>query len=47
VLVVIQGSQQKTIQTSLMRIAVNAIGALIVVILFGYLMPPIYGVSFL
>lgn len=46
-LVVIQGSQQKTIQTSLIRIAVNAFGALLVVLLFSYLMPPNFRLNFL
>jgi hypothetical protein len=38
-LVVIQGSQQKTIQTSIKRILVNAFGAIIIVLLFNYIMP--------
>lgn len=45
-LLVIQGSQQKTIQTSFKRIGVNAIGALIAVLLFSYIIPPIFWINF-
>lgn len=44
-LVVIQGSQRKTIQTSFKRILVNTSGALITVGLFGYLIPPIFWIN--
>ncbi|TNF66731.1 MAG: FUSC family protein [Gammaproteobacteria bacterium] len=39
ILVVIQGSKSKTIQTSLIRIGVNAFGALAIVIIMTYIMP--------
>jgi hypothetical protein len=42
ILVIIQGSQGKTIKTSLIRIAVNTAGALVTVILFTYVMPAIF-----
>lgn len=38
-LVVIQSSQQKTVQTSVKRILINAIGAVFIVFLFNYVMP--------
>ena len=43
---VIQGSQQKTITTSLKRIIINGIGALIAVLLFTYLLPPNFWINF-
>lgn len=46
ILMVIQGSQQKTIATSLKRIMVNGIGALIAVLLFSYLLPPDFWINF-
>ncbi len=46
-LVVIQSSQQKTIQTALKRILVNALGAVIIVILFNGIMPPDFLINFL
>jgi hypothetical protein len=45
ILVIIQGSQGRTIKTSLIRIAVNTAGALFVVILFTYLMPSVFWVD--
>ncbi len=45
-LVVIQASQQKPIRTSLKRILVNALGAIIIVILFNYVMPPDFWINF-
>lgn len=44
-LVVIQGSQRKTILTSYKRILVNTAGALITVGLFGYLIPPVFWIN--
>lgn len=44
-LVVIQSSQRKTIQTSLKRILVNTAGAIITVILFGYIIPPVFWIN--
>jgi hypothetical protein len=46
-LVVIQGSQQKTIQTSIKRILVNAFGAIVIVLLFNYVLPPDFWVNFI
>lgn len=45
-LVIIQASQQKTIHTSLKRILVNVLGAIIIVILFNYVMPPDFWTNF-
>jgi hypothetical protein len=45
-LVIIQGSQQKTIQTSLKRILINIFGATVVVLLFNNI-PPIFLMNFM
>lgn len=45
-LVIIQGSQQKTIQTSIKRILVNTFGAVIIVLLFNYVMPADFWLNF-
>lgn len=46
-LLIIQGSQGKTIQTSIKRIFSNTVGALIIVFLFNYVIPPIFMINFL
>jgi len=46
VLVVIQGSQQKNIITAIRRIGVNAFGALMIVLLFNYIMPTDFWINF-
>jgi len=46
VLVVIQSSQEKTIQTAIKRIIINAIGAISIVLLFFYLVPNAFWVNF-
>jgi hypothetical protein len=46
VLVVIQSSQQKIIETSLKRILVNVFGALIIVFLFSYIIPEGFFINF-
>lgn len=45
-LVIIQASQQKTILTAIKRILVNALGAIIIVLLFAYIIPPDFWVNF-
>jgi uncharacterized membrane protein YccC len=45
-LVIIQSSQQKSIKTSIKRILVNAFGAIFIVILFNYIMPPNFYANF-
>lgn len=47
ILVIMQGSQGKTIKTSIIRIAVNTAGALFIVLLFTYLMPAIFWLDLL
>lgn len=46
VLVVIQNSADKTIKTTLQRITVNIVGALFIVGLMGYVVPPGFGINF-
>lgn len=45
-LVILQASQQKTIHTSIKRILINALGAIIIVILFNYVMPADFWINF-
>ncbi len=47
ILMVIQGSQQRTIYTAIKRIAINTFGAIIVVFLFGYIVPPNFWINFI
>ncbi|MDP1573776.1 MAG: FUSC family protein [Coxiellaceae bacterium] len=46
-LVIIQGSQGKTIQTSVKRIFSNTTGALLIVFLFNYVIPPVFMINFM
>lgn len=46
-LVIIQGARQKTLRTSIKRILVNAVGAIIIVVLFNYIMPTTFWVNFI
>src|SRR5579883_531711 len=46
ILLVIQGSQQNTILTSVKRILVNIFGAFIAIFLFGYLLPADFWIDF-
>ncbi len=46
VLVLMQSSQQKMLKNSLIRLGINALGALIVVILFSYIVPIIFWLNF-
>lgn len=45
-LVIIQASQQKTILTAMKRILINAFGAIVIVLLFAYVMPPNFWINF-
>jgi hypothetical protein len=45
IIVVIQGTHQDTLKTSLLRIGVNIAGALLVIILFSYIVPNIFWVN--
>lgn len=47
VLVVIQGAQQKNINTAVKRIAINLLGAIIIVILFHYIIPTSFWINFI
>lgn len=47
ILVVIQGAQQKNIHTAIKRIAVNFTGAIIIVLLFNYVIPTDFWVNFI
>lgn len=47
ILLVIQGSQQKTIHTAIKRIGVNAVGAVVIVFLFGYIIPENFWINFI
>jgi hypothetical protein len=47
ILLVIQGSQQKTIYTAIKRIGVNTFGAIVIVFLFGYIVPPNFWINFI
>ncbi len=47
ILLIIQGSQQKTIYTAIKRIGVNTFGAIIVVFLFGYIVPQNFWINFI
>ncbi len=46
ILVLIQGSYQKILETSLTRIGINIVGALFIVLLFNYLVPPDFWLNF-
>lgn len=47
ILVILQGSQQKNISTAIKRILINLCGALIVVILFNYVIPSNFWINFI
>lgn len=47
ILLVIQGSQQRTIYTAIKRIGINTFGAAVIVFLFGYIVPPNFWINFI
>lgn len=47
VLFVIQATHQQTIKASLLRICVNILGAVVVIIMMTYIIPPIFWVNFI
>lgn len=45
IMMVVQGSWDKTIKTSILRVLTNSAGALIIIALFSYVIPPVFWIN--